>query len=80
MSDQHKPYLRHGPTVVSLVAALTCAFASDASARPPSVAARVDNEQLAARIGSIVEQIRLHKPTLIRDLPPDAKIAQWRNR
>ena len=80
MSDQHRPHLRHGPTVVSLVAALTCAFASDASASRTSVAARVDNEQLADRVAAIVEQIRLSEPTLIRDLPPDAKIAQWRNR
>ena len=52
MSDQCRPYLRHGPTVVSLVAALTCAFASNASASRSSVPARVDNDQLAARVAA----------------------------
>lgn len=80
MSDQCRPYLRHGPTVVSLVAALTCAFASNASASRSSVPARVDNDQLAARVAAIVERIRLSEPTLLRDLSPDAKVAQWRNR
>ena len=80
MSDQHRPHLRHGPTVVSLVAALTCAFASDASASRPSVAARIDNDQLAARVAAIVERIRLSEPALLRDLPPDSKVAQWKNR
>ena len=80
MSDQHRPHLRRGPTVVSLVAALTCAFASDASASRPSVAARIDNDQLAARVAAIVERIRLSEPALLRDLPPDSKVAQWKNR
>jgi hypothetical protein len=80
MSEQKKPYLRHGPTVVSLVAALTCAFASNASASRPSVPARVDNDQLRVRVTAIVERIRLSEPTLLRELPPDATVAQWRNR
>ena len=80
MSEQKRPHLRQGPTVVSLVAALTCAFASDASASRPSVPARVDSDHLAARVAAIVERIRLSEPTLIRDLPPDSKVAQWRNR
>jgi hypothetical protein len=35
---------------------------------------------LSARVAAIVERIRLLEPTLLRDLPPEAKIAQWRNR
>jgi hypothetical protein len=80
MSEQKRPHPRHGPTVVSLVAALTCAFASDASASRSSVPARVDSDHLAARVAAIVERIRQVEPTLIRDLPPDSKVAQWRNR
>ena len=80
MPEQERPHLRHGPTVVSLVAALTCAFASDASASRPSVAARFDKDQLAARVAAIVERIRLSEPTLIRDMPPDSTVAQWKNR
>jgi hypothetical protein len=80
MSDQIRPHPRHGPAVVSLIAALTCAFASDASASRPPATARVDSDQLVARVAAIVERIRLGEPTLLRDLPPDAKVAQWKNR
>jgi len=34
---------------------------------------------LAARVGAIAERIRSGEPALVRELPPEAKIAQWRN-
>jgi hypothetical protein len=33
---------------------------------------------LSARVATIVERIRLGEPTLLRNLPPAAKVA-WRN-
>jgi hypothetical protein len=35
---------------------------------------------LSARVAAIVEQIRLREPAIQRDLAPEVKIAQWRNR
>jgi hypothetical protein len=35
---------------------------------------------LAARVATIAERIRSAEPTLVRELPPEVKIAQWRNR
>jgi hypothetical protein len=35
---------------------------------------------LAARVAAIAERVRSAEPTLVRELPPEVKIAQWRNR
>jgi hypothetical protein len=79
----HKP---DGPTslqgaaVVTLVAAVACALAGDAPAGRLAVEPNAADQDLSARAAAIVERIRLREPTLLRDLPPEAKIAQWRNR
>jgi hypothetical protein len=71
--------LSKGTVVASLVAAVTCALASDALASrlPPDRC--ISGQELSARVAAIVEHIRLANPTLVRDLPPQKKIAQWRN-
>jgi hypothetical protein len=41
---------------------------------------RVSDRELSARVAAFVERVRLVDPALLRDLPQDMKIAQWRNR
>jgi hypothetical protein len=38
------------------------------------------DQALSARVSAIAERIRLLEPRLLRDLPPEVKIVQWRNR
>jgi len=71
--------LSTGTVVVSLIAAVTGAWGSDALASRPTVAARGGDQELSARVAAIVERVRLVDPALMRDLPPQTKIAQWRN-
>jgi hypothetical protein len=75
-----RPALLQGAAVVTLVAAVACALASDACASRLPVEPSAGEQELSARVAAIVERIRLGEPTLPRDLPPEAKIAQWRNR
>jgi len=65
--------------VASLVAAVTCALASDALSNQALADRRTGEQDLSARIAAIVEQVRLANPALVRDLPTEMKIAQWRN-
>jgi hypothetical protein len=65
--------------VASLAGMVTGVWASDALASRPTVAAHVGDQELSARVAAIVERIRLIDPALVRDLPPETKIAQWRN-
>jgi hypothetical protein len=39
----------------------------------------VDKPELAARVAAVIERIRQAEPTILRDLPPDLRMAQWRN-
>jgi hypothetical protein len=55
-------------------------LASDAVATRLSAEPSAGERDLSARVAAIVERIRLGEPTLQRDLPPEVKIAQWRNR
>ena len=68
-----------GTVVASLVAAVTCALASDALASRLPVDRCTGEQELSARVAAIVERVRLVNPALVRDLPPEKKIAQWRN-
>jgi hypothetical protein len=81
MSNHHdrKPSAGHGATIASLVAVVACALAGDALARQSPVEPSAEPE-LAARVAAIAERIRSAEPTLVRELPPEVKIAQWRNR
>lgn len=72
------PTSLQGATVVTLVSVVACALARDALASP-LLEPRADDLNLSARISAIVERLRLLEPTLLRDLPPEVKIAQWRN-
>ena len=65
---------------VSLVAVVACVLAGPAHASQLPADPGADAQELSARIAIIVERIRLGEPTLVRDLPPEAKVAQWRNR
>jgi hypothetical protein len=76
--DPRSPLLK-GTVVVSLVAAVTCAFASDALASRLPADRRTGEQELSARVAAIVEHVRLVNPALVRDLPAEKKIAQWRN-
>jgi hypothetical protein len=55
-------------------------LAGDAVASRLPAEPSASERDLSARVAAIVERIQLGEPTLQRDLPPEAKIAQWRNR
>ena len=76
--DPRSPLCK-GTVVASLVAAVTCALASDALASRLPADPRAGEQELSARVAAIVERVRLIDPALVRDLPPEKKIAQWRN-
>jgi hypothetical protein len=69
-----------GVAVVTLVSAVACALACDAYASGPAVKPSASDQELSARVSAIAERIRLLEPRLVRDLPPEVKIVQWRNR
>jgi hypothetical protein len=75
-----RPASLQGAAVITVVAAVACALACDANASRLPVEPSAGDQELSARVAAIVERIRLLEPTLLRDLPPEAKIAQWRNR
>jgi hypothetical protein len=75
-----RPPLGQAAASVSLVAVVACALASDALARQSSAEPSVGERELSARVGAIAERIRSGQPAFVRELPPEAKIAQWRNR
>jgi hypothetical protein len=75
-----RPASLQGAAVVTVVAAVACALAYDASANRLPVEPSAGDQELSARVAAIIERIRVREPTLLRDLPPEAKIAQWRNR
>ena len=78
--QDRKPPAGHAAAVASLVAIVACALAGDALARQSPAGPGVAEPELAARVAAIAERIRSSEPTLVRQLPPDVKIAQWRNR
>ena len=82
MSNPHdrKPPAARGAAIASLVAVVACALAGDALARESPVEPSVAEPELAARVAAVAERIRSAEPTLVRELPPEVKIAQWRNR
>jgi hypothetical protein len=82
MSNPHdrKPPVAHGAAIASLVAVVACALAGDALARQSPAEPTVAEPELAARVAAIAERIRSAEPRLVRELPPEVKIAQWRNR
>ena len=69
-----------GVAVVTLVSVVACALACDARASRPAIEPSAGDQELSARVSAIVERIRLLEPRLLRDLPPEVKIVQWRNR
>jgi len=69
-----------GAAVVTLVSVVACALAREASATRLVVEPSGGDQALSARVSAIAERIRLLEPRLLRDLPPEVKIVQWRNR
>jgi hypothetical protein len=82
MSNHHdrKPPAGQRAAVASLVAIVACALAGDALARQSPAEPPAAGRELAARVAAIAERIRSAEPTLVRELPPEVTIAQWRNR
>jgi hypothetical protein len=78
--QDRKPPAGQGALIASLVAVVACALAGDALARQSSAELAVAEQELAARVAAIAERIRSADPTLVRELAPEVKIAQWRNR
>jgi hypothetical protein len=74
------PAVARGSVVASLVAVVACVLASPAYASRLPADPGAGEQELSARVATIVERIRLGEPALVRDLPPEAKVAQWRNR
>jgi hypothetical protein len=79
MSSQSGKPAGQKTVLISLVAALTCAYASDAAASRSSVAPAVDGADLSARVTALVERVRALRPALVRDLPAASKTAQFKN-
>jgi hypothetical protein len=77
--DRRAP-LGQATAVASLVAAVVSALASDSLASPTPVGPSLGERGLSTRVATLVERVRLVDPTLLRDLPQDAKLAQWRNK
>jgi hypothetical protein len=71
--------LGQGAAVMSLIAALTCALTADALATQAPIDTSVSEPELSARAGALRERVRLLNPTLLRNLPENKKIVQWRN-
>jgi len=82
MSNDHdrKPPAGQGVAIASLVAVVACALAGNALASQSPAEPPAAERELAARVAAIAERIRSAEPTLVRELPPEVKIAQWRNR
>jgi hypothetical protein len=76
--DPRSPLCK-GTVVASLVAAVTCALAGDALASRLPADRCAGEQELSARVAAIVAHVRLLNPALVRDLPTEKKIAQWRN-
>jgi hypothetical protein len=62
-----------------LVAAVACLWASDAPANGSATEPRVAAPELPTRVATIVERVRIVDPALVRDLPADKRIVQFRN-
>jgi len=73
------PVPLQGAALVTLVSLIACALARDARSTQLAVEPRAGDQNLSARVSAIVERMRILEPTLLRDLPPEWKIAQWRN-
>ena len=65
---------------ISLVAALACGLSSQANASRPESESNAAPHTLASRVATIVEWVRAGEPVLLRNLPPETKMAQFRNR
>jgi hypothetical protein len=80
-TDRRQP-LEQAAASVSLVAVVACVLASDALAlaRQSPAEPSVGERELSARVEAIAERIRSGQPAFVRELPPEAKIAQWPNR
>lgn len=64
---------------ISLVAALTCGLPNQAMASRLDAKPTAAPSTLASRVATIVEWVRVGEPALL-NLPPQAKMAQFRNR
>jgi hypothetical protein len=65
--------------MASLVAAVACATATDSRANGSVNDPSGSEQTLRARIATIVEQVRRSDPALVKNLPPDLRIVQFRN-
>jgi hypothetical protein len=68
-----------GAVVASLIGVVACALAGDALASLPPTQSSAREGDLSTRVAAIVVRIRLGDPALVPALPPERKIAQWRN-
>ena len=75
-----RPAAVRGAAVVSLVALVACALTSDALAGRLPADPVAGGHDISSRVAAIAGRIRAVEPTVSRELPPEAKIAQWRNR
>ena len=66
-------------TAFSVVTAVACVLAGDALAGRPAIGQATGERELSERVAAVAERVRLSAPTLRRELPPEHKIAQWRN-
>jgi hypothetical protein len=72
-----RPQFSNGTVKASLVAVVACVMATDA--RADLTKPRLSARELPARIAAIVDHVRLADPAIVRDLPAEQKIVQFRN-
>jgi hypothetical protein len=65
--------------MASLVAAVACATTADSHASGFAIEPSGSKRTLPARIATIVDHVRRSDPALVKSLPPNLRIVQFRN-
>jgi hypothetical protein len=73
------PQFSNATVMASLVAAVACVTAADSRASGSVVEPSGSERTLPARIATIVDHVRRSDPALVKSLPPNLRIVQFRN-
>jgi hypothetical protein len=73
------PQFSNATFMASLVAAVACATPADSRASGIVIDPKGAEQTLPARIATIVEHVRRSDPALVKSLPPELRIVQFRN-
>ncbi len=79
MSKQDRTPFSQGTALISIVAALACAFPGNAHAIRPPIDCGTGVGTLSARVAAVAKRIRLIESALPSDLPSDGNVALFGN-